>query len=312
VRTALLAATTLTLVLAAAPSAFAKAWWQPDGAWTGVASWSLAYSWGEAEGSEPGETGTVRWRVRIEVPPARRIEDGSDPRPARLSLHGYQHRTFRAHCPSGGGDGPAEDTVRYDYEGPGQVQAGVGRADVGFPPALYVDIIDPGDSPYGVWYESGSRCGEPWSWNTGLETPPPFSVATEYLQVGPDCDGLFPGQHPCTKVSRPGVLERSWREACWQETGRDGCVMDVSFSFRKSAPGDRDGDRLPDSWERRYRLPTGRDSRAGDPDRDRLTNALEYRHRTNPRRRDTDGDGRSDGAEVKRHHTNPRKPNRHR
>src|SRR3712207_5929006 len=51
---------------------------------------------------------------------------------------------------------------------------------------------------------------------------------------------------------------------------------------------DRDHDRLPDAWERRYGLSTTEPSARGDRDRDRLSNGREYRLRTNPRRRDTD------------------------
>ena len=66
-----------------------------------------------------------------------------------------------------------------------------------------------------------------------------------------------------------------------------------------ATPHDRDNDRLPDKWERKYRLSTKSDSRRGDSDRDRLRNSLEYRYRLNPRRRDTDRDGLHDGAEVR-------------
>ena len=73
------------------------------------------------------------------------------------------------------------------------------------------------------------------------------------------------------------------------------------------AARDRDHDRLPDRWERRYGLSTKHPSARGDRDRDGLSNRREYRLHTNPRRRDTDRDGVSDGAEVMRYKTNPRK-----
>ena len=73
------------------------------------------------------------------------------------------------------------------------------------------------------------------------------------------------------------------------------------------APRDRDGDRLPDRWEKRHGLSTSNASANGDPDRDRLRNRREFRLRTNPRRADTDGDGLRDGAEVRRYRTNPRR-----
>ena len=74
-----------------------------------------------------------------------------------------------------------------------------------------------------------------------------------------------------------------------------------------AAPRDRDHDRLPDRWEKRYGLSTVDRSAKRDPDHDGLRNLREYRLRTNPRRKDTDGDGLRDGAEVRRYHTNPRR-----
>jgi hypothetical protein len=76
---------------------------------------------------------------------------------------------------------------------------------------------------------------------------------------------------------------------------------------RTASGRDRDGDRLPDRWERRYHLSTRKRSGKRDPDHDGLRNRREFRLRLNPRRRDTDRDGLSDGAEVKRYHTNPRR-----
>jgi hypothetical protein len=72
-------------------------------------------------------------------------------------------------------------------------------------------------------------------------------------------------------------------------------------------PRDRDHDRLPDQWEKRYHLSTRASSAGRDPDHDRLTNRSEYRHRTNPRRADTDRDGLTDYAEIVRWHTDPRR-----
>ena len=61
--------------------------------------------------------------------------------------------------------------------------------------------------------------------------------------------------------------------------------------------GDRDGDRMPDRWERKHGLSVKRNDAARDPDRDALRNLAEYRARTNPRRPDTDRDGVLDGHE---------------
>ena len=76
---------------------------------------------------------------------------------------------------------------------------------------------------------------------------------------------------------------------------------------RPAALRDRDGDRLPDRWERRYHLSTHKRSGKRDTDHDGLRNRREFRLRLNPRRADTDRDGLRDGAEVKRYRTNPRR-----
>jgi hypothetical protein len=68
-----------------------------------------------------------------------------------------------------------------------------------------------------------------------------------------------------------------------------------------AAPGalaaDRDHDGLPDRWEHNHHLSTTKKSANGDPDRDRVDNGNEFREGTNPRDRDSDNDGRSDGRE---------------
>jgi hypothetical protein len=66
-----------------------------------------------------------------------------------------------------------------------------------------------------------------------------------------------------------------------------------------ASAADRDHDRLPDRWERQYHLSTHAKSAAGDPDRDGVSNLREYRNELNPRRRDTDRDGISDGTELR-------------
>ncbi len=60
---------------------------------------------------------------------------------------------------------------------------------------------------------------------------------------------------------------------------------------------DRDHDKLPDRWERRFHLNTKKNDAKRDRDRDGLSNYREYRSHTNPRKRDTDHDGLKDGAE---------------
>lgn len=69
------------------------------------------------------------------------------------------------------------------------------------------------------------------------------------------------------------------------------------FGFAGAAEAkqrDRDGDRLPDRWEQRYRLSTKAKSASKDNDRDGLTNLGEYRSSTSPRDDDSDNDGIDD------------------
>ena len=79
---------------------------------------------------------------------------------------------------------------------------------------------------------------------------------------------------------------------------------------------DRDHDKLPDKWEKKFHLSTHKKSAKGNPDRDGLNNLGEFRSRTNPRDKDSDNDGVRDGAddtdhdgignaEELREHTNP-------
>jgi hypothetical protein len=60
---------------------------------------------------------------------------------------------------------------------------------------------------------------------------------------------------------------------------------------------DRDRDRLPDRWEKKHKLSQKRASGNSDLDRDRVDNWNEWREGTNPRKRDSDRDGRPDGRE---------------
>src|SRR5204863_9916998 len=68
---------------------------------------------------------------------------------------------------------------------------------------------------------------------------------------------------------------------------------------------DRDHDKLPDKWEKKFHLSTHKKNAKGDPDHDGLNNLGEFRARTNPRDADTDNDGVNDGDEMQEH-MNPR------
>lgn len=84
-------------------------------------------------------------------------------------------------------------------------------------------------------------------------------------------------------------------------------VVWLSAGCGSAAATDKDRDKLPDSWERKYKFSTTQKSDRADSDRDGLSNLREYRLKLHPRRRDTDRDGLRDGDEVRRYKTNPRK-----
>jgi hypothetical protein len=64
---------------------------------------------------------------------------------------------------------------------------------------------------------------------------------------------------------------------------------------------DRDHDKLPDKWEKKFHLSTHKKSGKGDPDRDGLTNRGEFKSKTNPRKADSDGDGIKDATDDQDH-----------
>jgi hypothetical protein len=71
-------------------------------------------------------------------------------------------------------------------------------------------------------------------------------------------------------------------------------VMAVAASARG---GDRNGDRIPDRWERAHRLSLKVNQARRDTDRDGLNNRGEWRSHSDPRDRDSDDDGIKDGDE---------------
>ena len=69
---------------------------------------------------------------------------------------------------------------------------------------------------------------------------------------------------------------------------------------------DADDDQLPNDWETKYNLdPNDASDATADGDSDGLNNLEEYKYNTSPDNADTDGDGHSDGDEVKNGY-NPR------
>ena len=64
---------------------------------------------------------------------------------------------------------------------------------------------------------------------------------------------------------------------------------------------DRNGDRIPDKWEKKFDLSLKVDQANKDQDRDKVDNLNEFRERTNPRVKDTNHNGRPDGKEDSDH-----------
>jgi hypothetical protein len=60
---------------------------------------------------------------------------------------------------------------------------------------------------------------------------------------------------------------------------------------------DRNHDSIPDKWEKKFHLSLKRDQANKDQDRDRVDNLNEFQEKTNPRRKDTNRNGRPDGKE---------------
>ncbi len=72
---------------------------------------------------------------------------------------------------------------------------------------------------------------------------------------------------------------------------------------------DMDNDGMPDNWEIKYGFNISDPSdKLIDFDMDNLTNLEEYLNQTDPKDRDSDNDGLTDGKEIKIHHTNPFNP----
>lgn len=88
--------------------------------------------------------------------------------------------------------------------------------------------------------------------------------------------------------------------------GKEGALFVVNYNnsevFAIEIEGDKDGDGMPDWWERSY---GGNLTASADADEDGLTNVEEFTAHTNPLLQDTDGDTLSDHQEVRVLLTNP-------
>jgi hypothetical protein len=79
------------------------------------------------------------------------------------------------------------------------------------------------------------------------------------------------------------------------------CAFAAVLAFPASglarSHGDRNGDRIPDRWERAHHLSLKVDQAKRDQDHDGLRNKAEFMAGDNPRDADTDNDGVKDGQE---------------
>lgn len=90
--------------------------------------------------------------------------------------------------------------------------------------------------------------------------------------------------------------------------GTDSSWIQFDFVRLEIPASDSDGDGMPDAYEKLYPAflnPHDAADSAKDQDNDGLTNLEEYLAGTDPSKPDTDGDGLTDGVEVKTSLTNP-------
>ena len=69
------------------------------------------------------------------------------------------------------------------------------------------------------------------------------------------------------------------------------------FAAASATAKDRNRDRIPDRWEKKFDLSLKVNQANRDQDRDKVDNGNEFREGTNPRDKDTDNDGKKDGRE---------------
>jgi hypothetical protein len=76
-----------------------------------------------------------------------------------------------------------------------------------------------------------------------------------------------------------------------------GAALMLTGLVGSASAKDRNDDRIPDAWEKRYHLSLQVNQAKRDQDGDDLRNRAEFRGGTNPRKADSDGDGVADADE---------------
>jgi hypothetical protein len=322
VHVARLGMTIVALLLVTAAPADA-AWYHPLEAWSGELTVTAHVTFPSTDGI----SGRLDFTSRLVVPrhASADPDDDEGPRPATWEVHGTATRSAPIDCsPSTFGDPPTpgveKDSARIDYSGPVRIFLQVRipyedgrrflRIDTGHAGTELLDPVDGsvvakpvvGGSACGLTYPDWPNSSCPW-----------YSGPCYYPGYGPNWPaGLFQkggeeGPHALRMHRSTLTAKDTWTAPECFDVYRGCAQVEVRARFSKlGRRGDRDEDKLPDRWERRYRLSTKRNSAGQDPDHDKLINRAEYRARTNPRKRDTDGDGLTDGAE-RLYGTNPRK-----
>ncbi len=109
-------------------------------------------------------------------------------------------------------------------------------------------------------------------------------------------DGVY-GAH-YTRATAPGAYRVTLVATPEDAGAQQEITQEFTFEVQGNVP-DQDGDGLPDHWEWRMRLNPAVKNALQDPDGDQLLTMEEYDLGSHPRRWDSDGDGLSDGAEVR-------------